>query len=519
MLKRQEQGGVILYSFRIFLSAALIFLVSSFLSIQKSVAETYRVYGVVSGDVLYIRAWPSIKSKKIGSIPPYGKGVERLGPCKGSWCKVSYQGMTGWTSMKYLTREASAGSSYRVRGIKSNDVLYIRARPSAKSKKVGSIPPYGKGVEKLGPCKRNWCKINYRGITGWSSMMYLVADTMGGHAAPTPPPTSVTPHPTLPASKKSRAALAALVSASLNFQAMATTDFPKALSSFSSGKGNQRLSDINSAIWKASISQLGWMIYFNSAIRVMGDSPNRLPMVSYYNPFSDVMLITVWKRQRGAFRIVDAEIVLGDLLRQPLKKPSYKPPLSRLMTDDGHWHAATGFSVARTTLAFEKRLANADPQVWRQGLLIFNGPDAVLDLNMSGVTILLNAHLVNIGQYIEPETSNAKLAKTRKIVTQTISLLASGRVDQALQSARTRPPSHVVKALKRLPAKWFKSLSVSIAASHNSNYIVFLTPPDTTNISMALTVLNPTGGAYLDRIGLIDFQGFYAPVKKHQQRQ
>jgi hypothetical protein len=64
-------------------------------------------------------------------------------------------------------------------------VLFIRAWPSAKSKKVGSIPPDGRGVNRLGPCKGNWCKISYRGITGWSSMMYLVAD---GSAMPAPKP-------------------------------------------------------------------------------------------------------------------------------------------------------------------------------------------------------------------------------------------------------------------------------------------------------------------------------------------
>lgn len=164
------------FYFRIFLSATMTFLVLIFFGAQRSIAETYRVYGIVSSDVLWIRTGPSSKNRKIGSIPPYGKGVEKLGPCKGSWCKVSYHGMTGWSSMKYLTREGSMGSSFRVRGIKSWDVLFIRSRPSAKSKKVGSIPPDGRGVNKLGPCKGNWCKVSYRGITGWSSMMYLVAD-------------------------------------------------------------------------------------------------------------------------------------------------------------------------------------------------------------------------------------------------------------------------------------------------------------------------------------------------------
>lgn len=176
-----------LFQSRIFLTAIMLILVSSLLGIPKSLAEAYRVYGVVSGDVLYIRAQPSARARKVGSIPPYGKGVERLGPCEGNWCEISYRGIIGWASMKFLTPEASAGASYRVRGIRSDDVLFIRAWPSSKSKKIGSIPPDGRGVSKLGPCKGNWCKISYRGITGWSSMMYLVADG-GGRPAPAQEP-------------------------------------------------------------------------------------------------------------------------------------------------------------------------------------------------------------------------------------------------------------------------------------------------------------------------------------------
>lgn len=195
MMKWSEYGGVMPVYFRVFLLAILAFLVPSLLGIQKSVADTYRVYGVVSGDVLYIRAQPSSKSKRIGSIPPYGEGVEVLGPCHGSWCKVSYHGMTGWSSMNYLAREASSGALYHVRGIRSDDVLFIRAWPSPQSKKVGSIPPDGRGVSKLGPCKGNWCKINYRGIIGWSSMMYLVAD-----GAVSPAPVYTAPPPNAPTS-------------------------------------------------------------------------------------------------------------------------------------------------------------------------------------------------------------------------------------------------------------------------------------------------------------------------------
>ncbi len=311
---------------------------------------------------------------------------------------------------------------------------------------------------------------------------------------------------------------APLVTASRNFQNLAAEDFLEALKEFASDNGRRKLSSFNSAIWKAKTSQLGWVIYFNSAIRVMGQSPDRMPIVTYYNPFSDVLLFTLWRSQGETFRIVDAEMILGDFIRQPRQKPSYIPPLLRLMASDGNWSAAAGFTTAYTTLALERRLANMSPQDWRQGLSIFNGPDALLDLNTSGVSLLLNAHMVNLGQYIEPHTANAKLARTRKIVSRTISQLASGRIDEALQSAQSRTPPPAEKALRSLPANWFKGLSVSIAASHQGNYIVFLTPAETTSVSLSLTVLNSDEGSNLEQISLIDFQGFYASVKKLQRR-
>ena len=168
----------------------MIILVLSVLGIHPAFAETYKVSGVASGDILNIRELPSSESKKIGSIPPSGKGIHKLGACESGWCKIKYNGLTGWSSMKYLSREASVETLYRVRGVSSDDVLYIRSGSSVKSRKIGSIPPNGHGIKKLGPCEGNRCKINYRGKTGWSSMKYLVADKLAKPSNVSSPKTS-----------------------------------------------------------------------------------------------------------------------------------------------------------------------------------------------------------------------------------------------------------------------------------------------------------------------------------------
>jgi uncharacterized protein YraI len=86
--------------------------------------DFYTVSGVEAGDALNIRAEPSPKAAKIGAIPPDGTCIRNLG-CQGGltyqeyidlspaerkarlkinprWCKVEYQGVTGWVAGRYL---------------------------------------------------------------------------------------------------------------------------------------------------------------------------------------------------------------------------------------------------------------------------------------------------------------------------------------------------------------------------------------------------------------------------------
>jgi hypothetical protein len=86
--------------------------------------EFYVVRGVAKDDVLNIRAEPNPHAAKVGEIPPDGTCIRNLG-CQGGltfqeftelspaekekrerenprWCKVEYQGVTGWVAGRYL---------------------------------------------------------------------------------------------------------------------------------------------------------------------------------------------------------------------------------------------------------------------------------------------------------------------------------------------------------------------------------------------------------------------------------
>ena len=93
---------------------------------------------------------------------------------------------------------------FRVVGVASDDVLNIRAGPSASAAKIGVIPPGADGVHNLGcegglsiveweaatPAEREagrrkrWCRIAYGGVQGWVAGRFLAEgsgpDASGG---------------------------------------------------------------------------------------------------------------------------------------------------------------------------------------------------------------------------------------------------------------------------------------------------------------------------------------------------
>ncbi len=77
----------------------------------------------------------------------------------------------GFTAPAHAT--ADGPDYYRVHGVKSWDVLNIRAWPSHRSRIVGAIPHNGRHVSNLVRRVRGWCLIRHRSVKGWSKCRYL----------------------------------------------------------------------------------------------------------------------------------------------------------------------------------------------------------------------------------------------------------------------------------------------------------------------------------------------------------
>jgi len=72
---------------------------------------------------------------------------------------------------------------FRVVGVASNDVLNIRAEPSARAPIVGSFRPGERDIEVIGRNEAGtWGLVNVDEGTGWSSLRYLERETGEGWA-------------------------------------------------------------------------------------------------------------------------------------------------------------------------------------------------------------------------------------------------------------------------------------------------------------------------------------------------
>ncbi|NEV63809.1 SH3 domain-containing protein [Thiorhodococcus minor] len=95
-----------------------------------------------------------------------------------------------------LLAGADGPDFFSVTGVAANNVLNLRAGPSAQEEKIGEIPPDGTCLRNLG-CRGGltyqeystlstkeraerlrerprWCQVDYQGLRGWVAARYLV---------------------------------------------------------------------------------------------------------------------------------------------------------------------------------------------------------------------------------------------------------------------------------------------------------------------------------------------------------
>lgn len=136
------------------------------------------------GDPLNVREQPGPRSYKIMALPngtPVQAGRSVTLNNGNTWKHICAHGQCGWSNSRYLAPQAGTGGGggqiLRVVNVAGNDVLNMRAQPSARSARVGSIPPYANNVQYLSRRARNggsvWAYVQYGSVRGWVNTRFL----------------------------------------------------------------------------------------------------------------------------------------------------------------------------------------------------------------------------------------------------------------------------------------------------------------------------------------------------------
>ncbi len=293
------------------------------------------------------------------------------------------------------------------------------------------------------------------------------------------------------------------------FQEAAATNYADALLSLSADKGMEKLHVIDKALWSVELCQVGWKQFFDSAVRIYNKDFDKYPLVAYYNPFTDIFLVTVWEQGKEDYKIIDAEILLGDLVRGTDKKVDTSPFWLR---EKKKYAVNLGVEVGLSVLAFEEVFKTATVRNWRTKLKILNDSTLLSEANYPAVSMALHTQLLNIVNFSTPEANMTQLKECRSLTEETLLSLKDGTIDKVLTTAN-ETPIETAKVLKKITPKWVESLMLTSAVNDAEECFILLTPKQNGIGSLSLSFQKTNTHLQLKRIDLIDYQQIYTAIK------
>jgi SH3-like domain-containing protein len=141
-------------------------------SLPASAVETFVVEGeehcvvnVASWDRLNMRDEPNAGGDIVTRLRYGDCGIVVTGGPVGNWYPVEDGHYEGWVNGKYISMVSP--SMYCVSGVDDDDVLNLRAWPSAVSKIILEIEPDACDIAFLPYAVGGWQKVRFDGYEGW----------------------------------------------------------------------------------------------------------------------------------------------------------------------------------------------------------------------------------------------------------------------------------------------------------------------------------------------------------------
>jgi hypothetical protein len=149
-----------------------------------------------------------------------------------------------------------------------------------------------------------------------------------------------------------------------SFQDMCRHDYAQAIKKWGWQEARDNFEQLDQQLWHGISAQRGWSCFMSTAVTVNGFGEPNQPLIAFYDPKSDVFLVTMWTEQTAQPWLADAEVIVGEWFRRgtiPSKA-------------EGGWlrnqqlePVAAELTTAQSLRAFERRFGEAH-RPWRAAL-------------------------------------------------------------------------------------------------------------------------------------------------------
>ena len=302
----------------------------------------------------------------------------------------------------------------------------------------------------------------------------------------------------------------------LLFRLAAQDDYPAALKKYVNEGTQEYFKTLDAALWPVTDPAKGWAFFFNTCVIAFGKkiSSGQVP-VTFYHPWSDVFLLTVWRvdnNGRGTM-MTGAEMVLGDFVRHQGKPPFQTSPL--WMRGDVYRPVAVGTATAESLMAFDKTFrSGAAKESWRELIPGLEKGSKLLEPNYYGAGVALTENIKELVAATVADPQDDASKAYREKLPQVLRQMNEGKMPELLKEATATLPETQAVLLK-MPARDWQVFRITTFLPGKSNGLVMLSNGNNPNIYLGLSMAIADGRAKLERIDLFSFQSFYEDLAKN----
>ncbi|MBS0535254.1 MAG: hypothetical protein JSR72_14445 [Proteobacteria bacterium] len=291
----------------------------------------------------------------------------------------------------------------------------------------------------------------------------------------------------------------------LRFRTDMIADPDKAIRAFTTGGGRTQFDTVAKEMADAGSGKAGWRYLLGTSVFTIAGLDAKRTLVTFYNPWADITLFTVWETQRAGRRIVEAEWLPGDMVRAERAEIE---PLPLWLRGRKYRPAAVADAVVETVKAIETRFAEPQIAVWRETLGITDGrayhrivaPIVAHRLFEMQMRLKMFA-IATEGE--EPQTNALRVAVAgfiKKAGREGFKLL--------LEEAReTKAPMRA--ALARINPYTMRTLAPVAYVAGEGHATIFLQPAATADFMISARYAERVGGYKLQQIEFVPYAAAY----------